>query len=385
MGVGSGDGRSAVVVGAGVFGAATADALAGRGWEVTLVEQYAPANSRSSSGDSTRLVRCGYGRRFSDDPSDDQRNDWYTQSAWRSLGLWRDLADELRRDLMINTGAVWFSSREDGNEALAEARLRAAGIPCERLDPNDLRDQFPSIAIEDLLFALYEPEACVVRASQCVHALVDRARQRGANVVFGLATPHPEGVLVNGEVLSADRVVWACGAWLGKLFPQWAPVTATRQDVFYWDSPAEWRNGLSWQDVDHQMYGFPDVDGLGVKAVTDKPGRPLDLDLPARRPEAGAEQTVREYLAFRFPALAAVGVLRTHVMHYEMTPDRGFLVGPLPEQDRVWLVGGGSGHGFKHAPALGAYVADLLDEQRSTDPWFAIARSEVAPAVQSAT
>ena len=83
--VNSGDGRSAVVVGAGVFGAATADALAGRGWDVTLVEQYAPANSRSSSGDATRLVRCGYGRRFSDDPGDDQRNDWYARSAWRWL------------------------------------------------------------------------------------------------------------------------------------------------------------------------------------------------------------------------------------------------------------------------------------------------------------
>ena len=152
------------------------------------------------------------------------------------------------------------------------------GCHCGQLDPSDLRDHFPSIAIEDLLLPLHEPEACVVRASQCVHALVDRARQRGANMVFGLATPHPDGLLVNGEVLSADRVVWACGAWLGKLFPQWAPVTATRQDVFYWDSPAEWRNGLSWQDVDQQMYGFPDVDGLGVKAVTDKPGRPLDLE-----------------------------------------------------------------------------------------------------------
>lgn len=356
---------SAVIVGAGIFGASMADALTSRDWGVTLVERYSPANSRSSSGDASRLLRFGHGE-------GDGNDEWYTRSAWTARQLWRAIGDEERRDLLVKCGAIWFSRHSDGREAVAEETMRVAGVPCERLEPGDLRDHFPDIRTDDLLYALYEPEACLLRAAEAVHVLVRRARRRGARMVFGSATPHGDGVLVNEEVLSGDRVIWACGAWLGRLFPEWAPVTATRQHVFYWDSPPAWRTGPAWLENDCDVYGFPDLDGLGIKAMSDRIGPPFDLDRAVRRTDPREELEVRRYLAHRFPALSDVQPLRSQVMHYEMTPDRRFLIGPLPGQDRVWLMGGGSGHGFKHGPALGLYVADVLEGRQALDERFAI-------------
>ena len=202
------------------------------------------------------------------------------RSAWTALGPWRAICNEERQNLLVNTGAIWFARRADGSEAVAEERMRAAGLPCERLDPHELHEYFPDIAADDLLFALYEPEACVLRASQCVHVLVERARRRGALMVFGSAKPHRDGVLLDHEVLSGDRVIWACGAWLGRLFPEWAPVTATRQNVFYWDSPSAWRTGPAWLENDRFVYGFPDIDGLGIKAVSTRSGHRLTSTCP---------------------------------------------------------------------------------------------------------
>ncbi len=332
---------------------------------MTLVERYAPANSRSSSGDASRLLRFGHGE-------GDGNDEWYTRSAWRARELWLSIGEEENRELLAPTGAVWFATSPNGWESAAEQTMRAAGVPSERLAPVDLAELFPDVHTEDLHFGLYEPAAGVLRAAESVHVLVGRARRRGAQVVSGTATPHADGVIVDGRLLGADRVIWAAGAWLGSLFPRWANVTPTRQHVFYWDSPPAWQRGPAWLENDRHVYGFPDLDGVGLKATSDRIGPPVDLEQPSRRPDPVVESEVARYLAHRFPALSDVPLLRTAVMHYEVRPGRTFLIGPLPDQDRVWLMGGGSGHGFKHGPALGEYVADVLEGHRDLEPRFTV-------------
>ena len=111
---------SAIVIGAGVFGASLADRLAREGWEVTLVERARPGDARAESGGESRLIRCSHGP-----------DDFYARSARRALELWR----ELGHDVLVESGVVWFARREDGWEADSEAVLRAEGIPAERLAP----------------------------------------------------------------------------------------------------------------------------------------------------------------------------------------------------------------------------------------------------------
>jgi glycine/D-amino acid oxidase-like deaminating enzyme len=40
------------------------------------------------------------------------------------------------------------------------------------------------------------------------------------------------------------------------------------------------------------------------------------------------------------------------------------ILGSCTDADRHWLLGGGSGHGFKHAPALGELLANAIEEKR---------------------
>ncbi len=148
----SGDAPSAIVVGAGALGAATADALARRGWAVTIVEQYAPANARGSSGDRTRLLRLGHGE------WGEQIDLWYVRSAARGIALWRELSEQEQADLLQRTGLVWLARREDGVEATAQRRLEQAGARCERLAPEALRDLF-----HDIRHRATSPSACTNR------------------------------------------------------------------------------------------------------------------------------------------------------------------------------------------------------------------------------
>ena len=200
---------------------------------------------------------------------------------------------------------AWLARRDDGWEAAGEAVLRAEGIPCERVDATEL---FPSIAVDDVRFTLFEPEAGILRARDAVKTLAAQAVAAGAELV--LAEARPDGaavVLDDGRRLEADRVVWACGAWLAPLFPGVLELRITHQDVFYFGAPAAWRTpGVpGWVDYDGAAYGLGDLDGRGVKV---SPGRrraavrPRDACERVAVPEH--ERLARAYLAHRFPALA---------------------------------------------------------------------------------
>ena len=359
-----GDRPSAIVVGAGVFGAAVADALARRGWEVTIVERYAPANARGSSGDRTRLIRAGHGS----GPADD----WYTRSAMRSLELWRALGEERGVELLRRTGLVWFEREDDAEVRAIADGLARAGVEHERLERSELASMFGDLGVDDLAGGLFEPEAAVIRATAAVEALLARAADHGARLVLDHAEPRgPGAVAVAERELGADAVVWACGAWLGSLFGDEAPVRPAWQDVLHWHCPPEWRDGPAWFDGGADLYGFPDVDGLGVKALAHAPGRTFDPDRDDRRPDDSAIASVADYISRRFPALAGAGVLWARVMPYEVTPDNHFIAGASTARQRHWLIGGGSGHGFKHAPVLGEHLADLVEDRGARIEAFA--------------
>jgi sarcosine oxidase len=359
-----------IVVGAGVFGASLARHCALTGWEVTLVERVTPGHVRSGSGDESRIIRCGHGA-----------DEWHTASARRAWKLWH----EIDPWLVVPSGVLWLAHGEDGWEAASEATLRALGIPCSRIDPAAC---FPSFAGEDVAWGLWEPEAGVLRARDATRVLAEQAVAAGASLVIGEAQPSGAGgvVLSDGRVLEADRVVWACGAWLNTLFSGVVDLRITQQDVFYFGAGAEWRTpGVpTWVDYDAAAYGVGDVDGRGVKVCSDVEGPPFDPDAD-RVPLAAHEARARELLGRRFPALAGAPLIGTRVCQYELTADTRFLVAPHPEHEgRVWLLGGGSGHGFKHGPALAERVERWLSGAEPPDPQFALGARTADRALRTA-
>ena len=169
---------SALIVGAGVFGAALADRLVSEGFEVTLVDRFEPGDPRSESGGETRLLRYAHGP-----------DDFYSASVRRARATWVELG------VLVECGMVWLARREDGWEADSERVLRAQGLPVERLEPGEAERLFPSLAVGDLAFGLLEPEAGVLRAGDGVRALVARAREGGLRLERGEAQPDGDRAL----------------------------------------------------------------------------------------------------------------------------------------------------------------------------------------------
>ena len=85
-------------------------------------------------------------------------------------------------------------------------------------------------------------------------------------------------------------------------------------------------------------------------------------------------KAAREYIAFRFPALAGAPLVESRVCQYENTPDESFILDRHPRAANVWLVCGGSGHGFKHGPALGEMVSRCVLRDQAADPVFSLGR-----------
>ena len=362
---------SALVVGAGIFGSALADRLVADDWEVTLVDALEPGDPRSESGGETRLLRYAHGP-----------DALYTELAYRARSLWLDLDAEV----LVDAGVVWFARRNDGWEAASETTMRAAGIPVERLDPPATARLFPGARVDDLEYGLLEPEAGVLRAGDGVRALVARARSGGLRLIRGLARPEGDAVVVEGRRLEADRVVWACGAWLGRLFPALVDVRVTLQDVVLFDVPAAWSSPPvpGWLDFDTSFYGHGLIEPHGMKVSCDAEGPEVDPDARPGQARAEAVQRSRDYLAHRFPALAGAPVRSAPVCHYSITADGGFLFAPHPEHPRVWLLGGGSGHGYKHGPAIAERVTAVLNGEAQPEPRFALGERTPSPALRTA-
>ncbi len=223
----------------------------------------------------------------------------YTASARRARTLWRDLEEESGEALYEECGMAWFARRADGWEAASESVLERLGIPSERVDPAAF---YPSVAVEDLAFTLFEPEAGVLHAQRAVQALAAQAGAHGARIVRGVARPdRAAAVLDDGTRLEGDAVVWACGAWLADLFTDSVSLRVTRQEVLFFDGGTEWAAGQpAWVDYDGAMYGTADIDGHGFKASLDHEGPPASPfdDLP----EGGdTEAAVRDYLSRSLP------------------------------------------------------------------------------------
>jgi glycine/D-amino acid oxidase-like deaminating enzyme len=372
-------GPRVTVVGAGAFGGWTALELVRRGARVTLVDAWGPGNVRSSSGGETRVIRAAYGTRA-----------LYTKMATRALQLWRDHDRRFHRAFFRQTGALWMFGGDDAFGRSSLAAFRAENLSMERLTLAAARRAYPQVAFGDVASVFFEPEAGYLLARRACEHVVERVVAEGGGYAERavMAPVDVRGARLervtaaSGAALSADAFVFACGPWLATLFPDVVgkTVRSTRQDVFYFGAPAgDARFGDEalpvWGDVsDRTIYGVPGNVNRGFKIADDTAGPPFDPTSGHRAVNPAGLKSVRAFLARRFPALANAPLVGSEVCQYEATPDSDYLIDRHPGASNVWLVGGGSGHGFKMGPAIGELVASLVLGESEPDPYFSLAR-----------
>ena len=129
-----------------------------------------------------------------------------------------------------------------------------------------------------------------------------------------------------------------------------------------------------WVEIPRFYYGIPGNDRRGFKIADDVRGAPIDPTTAERVVTPETLKAARDWIAFRFPALADAPLVESRVCQYENSPDHHFILDRHPEASNLWIVGGGSGHGFKHGPAMGERVARTVLGQRPVDPFFGLDR-----------
>jgi len=374
-----------VVVGAGVFGAWTAEMLRRSGRKVLLVDAWGPGHARASSGGESRLIRAGYGSSRK-----------YSEMAAESLIEWRRLSKDADLPLLHQTGVLGFYDRENDYATASYETMRSLNLPTEKLDPAELSRRWPQVDWSGVAFGLWEPDFGALMARRSVASLVEGFVKNGGAYRQAAILPPKAGARLeavetaDGETLHAAEFVFACGPWLGKLFPEsiGARLFVTRQEIFFFRPPAgDTRFNApampGWIDFhgDKVMYGFPDLESRGFKLADDSHGASVDPDINDRLVPTESVAAMRDYLGRRFPALKDAPLSETRVCQYENSSSGDLLIDRHPDHANAVLVGMGSGHGFKHGPAVGQRAAALLkDPSAAPDPLFVLASKALTQA-----
>ena len=370
-------GEHVAVVGAGVFGSWTAHHLQRAGHRVTLIDAWGPAHSRASSGGESRLTRAAYGK-----------DAIYTRMAMDSLPQWKALSAVSGLPIFVACGVLFFFPTEEPYVRDSLAAHKKFGLPTDVLTQAEMARRFPMIDFDGISIGLYEPGFGALIARRSVQTLVERFVKAGGEYLKGSVLPPPNKSFIDGVTMSggerivADKFVFAAGPWLPKLFPEviGKRIEATRQEVFFFAPPAGDRRFLpgampGWADFNAGdiFYGFPDLESRGVKFAHDAHGIEVDPDTQSRRPTDAALAEIVAFRDRRFPALRNAPLTGAEVCQYENSSNGDFLIDLHPQWSNVLLLGGGSGHGFKHGPEVGRYAAARLFGSVKPQPRFSLA------------
>lgn len=350
------------IVGAGAAGAAAAYALARRGAEVSLFEQFELFHDRGSSHGPTRLFRTAY----FEHPD-------YVPLLQESAALWRRLERECGEKLYYQTGVLMAGLSD--SELIAGVRKAADihGLPIETVASDEATARFPWLFLEEGMEVLLERDAGFIRADRANAAFIDLAKKRGAKVsASSRVTAWGEKddqvfIDVNEERLKFDRLILAPGAFASRLLDGLNVEIKPLRKTLFWTAAGDTRfhhqEGFPpfavQQTNGRFFYGFPAIDNDGVKFGEHTGG--AELDTPDEAADSARVQDRADAEAFlqRHAPGAPLEISKEQSCLYEMSPDGDFIIDRHPANDRVSFAIGLSGHGFKFAPVIGEALADL--------------------------
>ncbi|MBU6451911.1 MAG: N-methyl-L-tryptophan oxidase [Cyanobacteria bacterium REEB67] len=364
-----------IVVGLGAMGSAALYQLAGKGVKVLGIDRLSPPHTMGSTHGDTRITRQAIGE-----------GAHYTPLSLRSYELIRELETRTKTALLQVTGGLIISNTthagainhiEDffGNTVAAAEKH---GIRHEILDAPAMRTRFPQFNVADDEVGYYEYEAAILRPEAVVKAQLELAGETGADIhtneTFLGFEETSEGVIVCTDkgTYKAANLSLSVGPWVPQVMPQYASLFEVHRQIQYWfDVSTNYESFTPgtfpifiWQLKGREsgMYGFPAVDGKngGFKVGCEEYNTvvtPETIDRTASKEEI---ERVYEYNIKPFFPMANDCCLKTAVCMYTVTADSAFVIDFLPGSKRIVLCSPCSGHGFKHAAAIGESVAQML-------------------------
>jgi len=371
--------RHIAVIGAGAFGGWTALNLLRSGARVTLIDAIEAGNPLASSGGETRVIRHAYEQRI------------YVDMVVRSLELWRE-SDRRWGTHLFNQKGVLFMGKDREFIDSATAHMASAGVDIEIIQGDQISRRYPQMNPENIEWAVYEPNAGYLTARRACLAVRDAFIAEGGS--YRLATVTPGAIskgemealrLHDGDNVQADQYVFACGPWLKELFPDVIGdlISITKQEVYYFRPPVSLNKAFNedlpvWAEVGNPFYyGIPGHQGL-FKIADDTRGPEVDPTTHSRAPTPSGIARARAFMEYRYPAMEGAELVDSRVCQYTESKDYNFIVDHHPRAENVWLVGGGSGHGFKHGPVLGEMIAAQVMGTKIPEATFVLSRFNTA-------
>jgi sarcosine oxidase len=344
-----------LIVGGGIAGLSTAWALTKGGHTVSLVEQGDIPNPLGASGDHHRIIRRAYGKAAGYGRLIDEAYD-----AWEEL--WSDLGES-----HLDARGFMCVSREEGDEAEQYLQgLEEGGYPFERFDAEQAAQRWPFLQPNGFRYAFFSPEGGALHCRKIAAGLVRWLGARGANIydsskVVSVDAAAGSVELEGGETMRADRIVVAAGAWVLKLFPQFAHSLATyRTALAYVEPPADLKS--AWDaapvilDVGGKTDGYmiPPSGGAGMKFGSGLHKVPTSDADWNRMPVPGEGEAIRDL--FQPPVARIKEYLVTEVVTcaYTFTANERFFAA---EDGKCLVVSACSGHGYKFGASVGRRAA----------------------------
>jgi N-methyl-L-tryptophan oxidase len=356
-----------IIAGAGSMGMAAGYYLSKQGVKTLLIDAHTPPHNLGSHHGSTRIIRHAYGE-----------GQQYVPLVLRAQQLWQELEQERNLQLFLQTGVLGVG---DPSSAFMTETLQSAkrfSLPVERLTADDIRHRWPGIRIPDHFIACLEPNSGVLWSEKCIQAYKELIALHQGEILCETKIQHlhiqNEGVTVetNNGSFGADKLIVTAGAWTGKLLSDLELHLQPLRTTFGWFEAEE---TLYNQHVfpafvfslsSGQYYGFPSINGAGIKLGRHDGGQETDPDQVNR--DFGAfeedEQELRSFLDSYMPQ--ASGKLKDgQVCFYTKTPDEHFIIDQHPNHDHVFIAAGFSGHGFKFCSVVGEILSDLIKDGKT--------------------
>ncbi|MGN7470706.1 N-methyl-L-tryptophan oxidase [Brevibacillus sp. SAFN-007a] len=359
-----------IIVGAGSMGMAAGYYLAKRGASTLLLDAFDPPHTMGSHHGDTRIIRHAYGE-----------GKQYVPFALRAQTLWAELEQASGAELFRQTGVLSAGAHDCA--FLQEVRESAArySLPLELLTAREVRERWAGIELPDHFYACLEPASGILYSENAIRAYRELAIASGATLltntrVTSLQTVG-EDVIVRTDSASyrGKQLLVSAGAWSAPLLQDLGlsvPLVPTRKTVAWFGAEdrlygADRFPAFLFHLGDSMFYGFPSIDGAGVKIGRHDGGQASHPDMLERTfgSYLSDEGDVRAFLETYMPQ--AAGALRQgKVCLYTMTPDEHFVIDRHPDKPHIVFAAGFSGHGFKFASAVGEAVSQLLLDGSST-------------------
>lgn len=374
------DEYDAIVIGLGAMGSASLYQLAKRGVKVLGIDRFSPPHKFGSTHGDTRITRQAIGE-----------GEQYVPLALRSHEIWREIEQEIGKNLLTITGGVILGNAEaeaiHGKENFIAKTIETAqkySIKHDVLSAQEIRERFPQFKLGGNEKGYFEYGAGFLKPEACIEAQLELAKKYGAEIhtnedvqqFIPLANDRMEVRTLKG-VYKTRKVIVSIGPWIKDFFPEYSDIFKVYRQVLYWFDIKENKDAYSpdkfpvfiWDFGNGKdVYGFPAVDGPdgGLKIAAEQYEVTTSAnDVDRSVTEAETKKMYGQYIRDYFPDISDTCIKSVSCL-YTVTPDSDFVIDTHPIDSQIILVSPCSGHGFKHSAAIGEVVAEMVIKGKST-------------------